>query len=842
MASRKRFQYQITTAFFLSTGICGFQNSPFQNDAFQVCPPEPVTWFSGYNPDSVPDRRQTSLPAHQQQFIAYAPFTPAETVTSDKWIYPLSEPVRQKPGLKAHLQQSLIATTLDDETQIIQNFESRWHQAWSEPVRVKASLRPGLQQFFTGSVFTAEVVTLDKWVYPWTEPVRSKPSLRTSLQSFAVSVPVFENVTVDKWTYPWSEPVRQKPGLRAHLQQSLIATTLDDETQIIQDFESRWHYAWSEPVRFKRFPAAQQQAIAFQPPSFETITLDKWVYSWPEPVRQKLGFAPQRQSFLAHGQPPGPTVTNVVPREGPSDGGTTVDITGTNFVDVVSVTFGAFNVTSFVVNSPTSITVVTSAQPANFVDVVVTTKFGSSPTGAPDTFTFYDVLPGMWNYPWATASVQVKSGLQAGRQQFLAWVPPITETVTSDKWAYPWSEPVRQKRGLLASSQQFLALDTAAIPVSTLEPWFAPLSEPVRLKPGLRAQLQQAAIQTVLDPDTQITQGYESRWHYPWSEPVRFRRLAVAQQVSHVEPTTSVFETITLDKWVYPWTEPVRRKPGLRAALQQSLIATTLNPGTQIIQGFESRWHQPWTEPVRLKRFPTAEQQVTPVVFRPPLVSFAYYNWLTEPVRLKRGLGAHFQQFLALDTAAIPVSRLAPWYAPWREPVRLRPGLRPNLQQAYTAPVLVTEVVTSDKWLYPWSEPVRQKPGLKTALQQALAFQRFVAATGITGTFFATEQGDLFFATGSSFNQVASALVGIQFDRPRTSALVGIQYDKPLVSGNVGVVAVNPTAQSGVVVPAVASANVSLVIIPGPHIGFTDLLTESSIEILTESGVTIIVS
>ncbi len=660
MASRKRLQYQIATTFFLSAGICGFQNSAFQTDAFQVCPPD---WFSGYNPDRVPDRRQTRLPAHQQQAFT-GPVFVAETITSDKWNYPWSEPVRQKPGLKAHLQQSLIATTLDDETQIIQNFESRWHQAWSEPVRVKASLRPGLQQFFTSSVFTAEVITPDKWVYPWTEPVR------------------------------------QKPGLKAGLQQALIAPVLDDETQIIQGFESRWHYAWSEPVRLRQFPAAQQQAIAFQPPSFETITLDKWTYPWSEPVRQKPGLKTHLQQTLI---------------------ATTLD----------------------------------------------------------DETQIIQDFESRWHYPWSEP-VRQKPGLRTGDQTDFTGVLFTTETVTLDKWAYPWSEPKRFRPGLLASSQQFLALDTATIPVSTLEPWFAPFSEPVRQKPGLRAGLQQAAIQTVLDPDTQIIQGYESRWHYAWSEPVRFRRLAVAQQVSHTEPTTSVFENITLDKWVYPLAEPVRLKPGLRAALQQALIATTLNPETQIIQGFESRWHYPWSEPVRLKRFPTAEQQVTPVVFRPPLVSFAYYNWLTEPVRQK-------------------------------------PGLRAYLQQAAIGPVLNpgTQIIQGfeSRWHQPWSEPVRQRPGLKTALQQFLAFQRFVAAAGITGDFFATEQGDIFFATGSSFTRVASALVGIQYDKPRTSALVGIQYDKPLVSGNVGVV-----------------------IIPSDPA----LLTESDIEILTELGVIIL--
>ncbi len=62
----------------------------------------------------------------------------------------------------------------------------------------------------------------------------------------------------------------------------------------------------------------------------------------------------------AHGtatvNPPGPTVSQVAPTAGPTAGGTSVTITGTNFTGATGVSFGSTAATSFTVNSATSIT------------------------------------------------------------------------------------------------------------------------------------------------------------------------------------------------------------------------------------------------------------------------------------------------------------------------------------------------------------------------------------------------------------------------------------------------------------------------------------------------------
>lgn len=73
-----------------------------------------------------------------------------------------------------------------------------------------------------------------------------------------------------------------------------------------------------------------------------------------------------------------PTVTGVSPSSGPTQGGQTVTITGTNFVSgSTTVSFGGVAGTNVTVSSPTSLTVDTPAHATGAVEVVVTTPGGS---------------------------------------------------------------------------------------------------------------------------------------------------------------------------------------------------------------------------------------------------------------------------------------------------------------------------------------------------------------------------------------------------------------------------------------------------------------------------------
>ena len=83
-----------------------------------------------------------------------------------------------------------------------------------------------------------------------------------------------------------------------------------------------------------------------------------------------------------------PAVTEVSPHHGAVAGGTTVMITGTEFIGVMAVKFGSTSATSFNVNSATSITAVSPVESAGRVDVTVTTPGGSSVVSSADRFRF----------------------------------------------------------------------------------------------------------------------------------------------------------------------------------------------------------------------------------------------------------------------------------------------------------------------------------------------------------------------------------------------------------------------------------------------------------------------
>lgn len=88
---------------------------------------------------------------------------------------------------------------------------------------------------------------------------------------------------------------------------------------------------------------------------------------------------------------PLPTVTAITPTSGPPSGGTTVTVTGTGFTAGAGVQFGAVDV-SAVVNSPTSLTVV-SPPGTGTAAVIVITGGGISTAGPADVFS-YSTTPG----------------------------------------------------------------------------------------------------------------------------------------------------------------------------------------------------------------------------------------------------------------------------------------------------------------------------------------------------------------------------------------------------------------------------------------------------------------
>jgi alpha-tubulin suppressor-like RCC1 family protein len=101
-----------------------------------------------------------------------------------------------------------------------------------------------------------------------------------------------------------------------------------------------------------------------------------------------------------------PTVTSVVPNEGPEAGGTSVTITGTHFTGATAVKFGTTAATKFEVKSETSITATAPAHAAGTVDVTVTTPAGTSATSSADHYTYRS--------PPTVTAVSPDEGLEAG--------------------------------------------------------------------------------------------------------------------------------------------------------------------------------------------------------------------------------------------------------------------------------------------------------------------------------------------------------------------------------------------------------------------------------------------
>lgn len=113
----------------------------------------------------------------------------------------------------------------------------------------------------------------------------------------------------------------------------------------------------------------------------------------------------------------------------------------------------------------------------------------------------------------------------------------------------------------------------------------------------------------VLEGGETLTFNIESRWHQPWSEPVRFninRQLAVALIVSGLtapiltqDQLTEKFES----RWHQTWSEPVRVSinPRLAVALANSGLTAPVPPVEIYVQGLEPPWHFPWSEPKRFK-------------------------------------------------------------------------------------------------------------------------------------------------------------------------------------------------------------------------------------------------
>lgn len=105
-----------------------------------------------------------------------------------------------------------------------------------------------------------------------------------------------------------------------------------------------------------------------------------------------LATLPNGFTYEAPASATGPSISKVSPANGPTTGGTSVTLTGTNFAGATAVSFGGTSATAFTVNSATSITATTPARDAGAVAVSVTTPDGTATSAGAFTFVVYRTL------------------------------------------------------------------------------------------------------------------------------------------------------------------------------------------------------------------------------------------------------------------------------------------------------------------------------------------------------------------------------------------------------------------------------------------------------------------
>ncbi len=130
-----------------------------------------------------------------------------------------------------------------------------------------------------------------------------------------------------------------------------------------------------------------------------------------------------------------PTLTAVTPNQGPTAGGNTVTLTGTNFTGATAVTFGGVPATSFTVVTNAQITAVVPTGVAGGVPVTVTTPADTTTGSVPYFYLavpmLTSVLPDSGSTAGGTAVTLTGSGLLAATSvQFGSG--PATFTVVSD--------------------------------------------------------------------------------------------------------------------------------------------------------------------------------------------------------------------------------------------------------------------------------------------------------------------------------------------------------------------------------------------------------------------------
>jgi len=445
--------------------------------------------------------------------------TAAETITTDKWQAPLSQPAAR---LRTPAGQPFFYFVKSEDVSA-----DRWLQSLSVPTRARPINQP--QTIIVKADPFAESVSIDKWGQPLSEPKRFAKNLNAYQQPFAYFVkadPFQETVSADRWQQPLSEPMRRR-GYPTQAQDELSFVGSDTAR------DSRWFAPLSEPTRRKpiaEFPASSWSE--FTPASAEVVTVDKYFAWLTEPRRFPRELAAHQQPYFAFVQAaPFAEAVSIDRWQQPLSAPTRRRFAPPEFALSLSYRV-AETITIDKWHSPLSCP--TLAKPRETFPFAF---YGSPISGVGDCIivTTNAIVPYQRTVLHPT----------------LSYHPGTVEIITVDKWLASLSQPVL-RRGLGSFEHPSLSFVKAA-PFAenvTADRWFQPLSVPVRRRNAhIFAPISVFADFPTLD-----------RWFSTLSQPTR-RKVNVSSYLSpiFIAPTFQI-ELVTIDKWFSTLSQPTLRK------------------------------------------------------------------------------------------------------------------------------------------------------------------------------------------------------------------------------------------------------------------------------------------
>ncbi len=181
-------------------------------------------------------------------------------------------------------------------------------------------------------------------------------------------------------------------------------------------------------VRASSFTVLSNTSITATAPAEAAGVVDVAVYNAGPSALSSA----DKYTFLPTSQ--GPSVTGVSPAVGPTYGGNSVTIVGTNFTGATAVKFGSLAATSFTVESSTSIIATAPAEAAGLVYITVTNPSGTSPLDTADHYTYQ--TPVLYSITVAPTTASLTDG---ATQLFVATAFDQFGKALATQPAFSWS-------------------------------------------------------------------------------------------------------------------------------------------------------------------------------------------------------------------------------------------------------------------------------------------------------------------------------------------------------------------------------------------------------------------